>query len=953
MEVTQKGISKRMGMLENNVSRSLKRLTGDSLVESELKHVKGEKRRQKAYFLTGKGQEVVDALKARMEKISISVSVDGEIAKMSLMKAHRKAREMGVGYTLAELYLHRLKKEHPLDLTPGWGSGREGPKLIGNYQMPLHFFGREKELDVIDDFLTSSAGVLIIWGLAGMGKTSLILRGVYDSPIKAGYIKCEPWTDRVEMVNEISWVLSQMGFEDDASELLKGDVSPGQLARTVRSIAKSAKGLTLIVDDLQKTGGGLDIYMEGLCKASMEAQNLKVIILTRERPSFLDPRFEIHGALKILELKGLDLKSVALMIKEAGKGGDIGAVWDMTKGHPLYIELVLSSLGLGARSRFGEFLDQEIIAALPPQQKKALELAALSALPVHRSLMGRTSGEDIDILQRKGLLREVTGGLLYVHDIISDHLRVTIPGEERERFLDEILAYQLAVILRIWGDGPELLSTDQLETLGISTTMVRSIREQFSTYTYEDIPSLRDQFKRYLDTTISRLLEIGHLDLAINTIFVLNRTSGMGRGKALLGPILKLERARPSDEQLFSLRLQKAMIESMEGDFESASRTLDLIEATYPRKRIKGKDLAMFQHIKGKITKSQKRYNLTLKAHQKAIDTYEKIGDRKGIAKERLHLAKALHQMGDVAEAFKEAIKSASEYEKALDRKGEVYACLQAYRSSLDQGKEEAANKCLIRARTVARSINDRRLMALIEMEETLLSDDIPDKRSIEKLRSICFRVAREDMGMVVRGFLSIARQYESSKGTQERKLRISCLKNSWEMLRDHFTEDDAISSSRYSEEHLSNYIDLLEQVLAVYDEMNEKEVQRSRKADGFPFVHVDQKDIKGSMLERLASVYKDLSDLHFRSIGETGGNPILFDDAAEGHLHTLILLGIHYQNEGKRKKSRELYRRCRAAIAEYEKRILEIPDHITSFDLRKVKEVLEENRSSLEGQGL
>jgi hypothetical protein len=123
-------------------------------------------------------------------------------------------------------------------------------------------------------------------------------------------------------------------------------------------------------------------------------------------------------------------------------------------------------------------------------------------------------------------------------------------------------------------------------------------------------------------------------------------------------------------------------------------------------------------------------------------------------------------------------------------------------------------------------------------------------------------------------------------------------------------------------------------------------------KATGFPFIKVDQRDIKSTLLEKLASRYKDLSDVHYKGIRETGGNPARFDDAAEGHLHTLLLLGIHYQKTGKRKRARELYRKCRSSIEEYEKRILEIPDHITSFNLRKVKEVLEENRSSLEGEG-
>ncbi|MGA1873442.1 MAG: hypothetical protein ACMUHY_07190, partial [Thermoplasmatota archaeon] len=934
------------------VSRSLKRLAGDDLVESELKHVKGEKRRQKAYFITTKGEQVVEALKGRLEHQSILVITDGEISKVPILRAYKKARESGSGITLAELYIHRTKKySAPLDLTPGWEPSGEGPSLFGNYQMPIHFFGREEELTFIDDYLRSRAGVLVIWGLAGMGKTSLILRGISDSMTKAGYIRCEPWTDRVELVNEISWVLSQMGFEEDAMELLKDEVSPGLLSRRIRSVSSSAKGFTLIIDDLQKTGGGLDVYMEGLCKASIETPGLKVIILTRERPSFLDPRFEVQGNVKVMELKGLDLRSVALMIKESGKGGDIGAVWDMTKGHPLHIELMLSSMGLSARSRFGEFLDQEVLASLPPQQMSALKLTALSGVPVHRSLVRRTSPEDVDILLRKGLLREVMGGLFYVHDIISDHLKATIPTEERQKVMDQITAYQLAVVFRIWADGPELLDTDGLRNMGFSDNIVSMIGELFSSTVYEDEPPLRDIFKRYLDAMIGRFIEIGRTDLALSTILRLNTMSGVGRGKVLLGPILKLERSRLPEDRLFVLRLQKAMIESVEGDMRSASSTLDLIEATFPKNRIKGKDLAMFQHIRGKISKSQKRFDQTIQAHMKAIETYEGLGDRAGSAKERLHLAKTLHMIGEVQKAFKEAIRSASEYEKVLDRPGEVYACLQAYRSALALGKEEGASKCLNRAREVSRSIGDRGLLALIELEETMLKDELPDRSAIERLRVVCSSVPTEDRALVIKGYLSLAREYDISRKGEDRELVGLCLNLAWELIDGIDPEKGEISYIGMGE-LLESRSDLLEQALALEELTTESEKVRIFRKTGFKLLDPATEDSRADMLNRLSEVYREQVGLNWKAIRETGGSPKRYDEAVEGFLHAQLLLGIHYRKKRKIKKARDAFRKCRKNLIEYERNISSISDHVVSFDIRKVKEVLEENRSAVEEEG-
>ncbi|MGA1848111.1 MAG: AAA family ATPase [Thermoplasmatota archaeon] len=952
-EVTQKGISSRLGILENNVSRSLKRLSGDGLIDSELKHVKGEKRRQKAYFLSQKGEKVVSTLKERLEDLSVRVVLDGDEVKVTVPKAYRKARELGLGLTMAEIYIHRARKEMPLDLTPGWQGPGEGGNLIGNYQMPVHFYGREEEIESVEEFLHSRAGVLVIWGMAGMGKTSLVLRSMADTRGKTGYIRCEPWTDRVELVNELSWILEQMGFEKEGSELMRGDISPGQLSRILRGVANSAKGLTLIIDDLQKTGGGLDVYIEGLCKASMDSPGFKVVILTRERPSFLDPRFEIHGSLKTMELKGLDLRSVGMMIKELGKGGDIGAIWDMTKGHPLYIELVLSSMGLGARSRFGEFLDREVIAVLPPQQRNALELAVLSGLPVHRSLMARTQPEDIDILLRKGLLREGSGGLIYVHDMISDHLNLIMSGERKERLINEVLAYQLTVVLRIWADGPDLLTRDTLAgEMKVPDQVLKQLEGLFSTNTYEDKPALRAHFKQYLDITITRLLEIGSTDLALRIVSVLSRTTGKGRGKVLLGPIIKLERTRIPDTELFRLRLCKANIEVIEGDMDSAASTVDLIEATYTSSRIKGRDRATFQHIKGRISRARKEYSRTIKAHEDAIETYNKMGDRAGLAKERLHLAKALHQMGDPSRSFREAIESASDYESTMDRKGEVYACMQAYRSALVLGRDDLAAKCIERARSVSDSIGDRHLMGLVEMETMILSNRTPTRSDVQRMKDLLETVGQEESALVVKGMIKMAMMLDGPGDWETRELRAECLGMAFQGLkRSPLTRQQRSGRDHdiTSQENQEMLVEILEQALSLDEALLPREKRKLQRRSSFPYTMSKDDDPRSALMEELIDAYQELSDTILVGVKESGEEPSRFDDAVEGLLHTSIRLGIHHMENGERRKAREAFRRSRRFIERYEKDLKLIPDHAPGFDLRKVKEVLEENRSLLE----
>lgn len=942
-DITQKGISKRLGILENNVSRSLKRLLKDGMVESELKHVKGEKRRQKAYFPTEKGEIVQGEIIQNLEKKGISVYLDGEEVKMNMLSAYRRARERGVGLTLVDLYLHGQESDSPFDLSPGWSRSISEEALIGNYQLPRSFYGRDEEMEEILAFQRSRSGVLVIWGLAGMGKTSLILKAMTDAGVRAGYTRCESWTDNVELMNDLASLMEEMGMDEISEDLMTGELTPGGLSRKIRRSSEELKGLTLIIDDLQKTGGGIDVYIEGLCRASMDSRYLKMVILTREKPTFLDPRYEIHGSVRTIELRGLDPRAVGLMIKASGKGGDVGAIWDTTKGHPLFIELYMSSIETGSRARFTGFLDQEIFSNLSPSQIRAVQLSALSGQPVHRALFRSTTIEDIEVLIRKGLLKEIEEEIYFLHDLLSDHVKGTIGPKITETLVQEIIAYRTAVIVRVWDDGPNLLNE---RLLGKEMELPKWLRDLIgnthSSIVYEDVPGLRSKFRPYLDSNISMLIEIGHKQLALDLIGMLGWTSGRGRGSMLLGPINRLERARPSEDQLFKLRLLKAMLESKEGDMEDASRTIRLIEATYPENKIKGKERAQLQHLKGRISRSEERYEETISSHRAALKTYMKIGDKKAAARERLHLAKALHQGGMVDNAFKESIRSASEFEDVLDRKGEVYACLQAFRSALLMGKEKTAFRCLDRALEVSRSIGDRKLITMVELERLLDGEGGIDHADLKRIVKNMEHLDLSGRLLAAKGFLKLSGGMDLKKGMGG-KLEILGFADEALETNDESPEPDDITV-RLEISHLR--IDLLEQLLEISNIVQAKDFKGKFEGGPFHLVEIKGGDMEGGILSALVREYEGALKMvrsHPSDINVDGGE---IDGLYEGALHSLILAGIHFRDRKKKVKARNMFASCRRMISEYERFISRESDRMPGFDIRKVKEILEENRA-------
>ena len=93
-------------MLENNVSRTLKRLVSEGLVRKKLKHVKGEKRRKRSYTLTEQGYGAASGIKERVRKKHITLLHRGGEKRRSLGEAVKDAKAMGSDLSLIDLYLH-------------------------------------------------------------------------------------------------------------------------------------------------------------------------------------------------------------------------------------------------------------------------------------------------------------------------------------------------------------------------------------------------------------------------------------------------------------------------------------------------------------------------------------------------------------------------------------------------------------------------------------------------------------------------------------------------------------------------------------------------------------------------------------------------------------------------------------------------------------------------------
>ncbi|MGA1822809.1 MAG: AAA family ATPase [Thermoplasmatota archaeon] len=945
-ELTQAGMAEKLSMLENNISRSLKRLLKEGTVEKELRHVKGEKRRKNAYFLTRQGETAADQIREGLSERPVICRLDGKEIRMPMTRVVAECRSRGVAASLLDMYLNIDSGGEPVIIAEARGFTDISPKLVGRFSLPRHFFGREDELLVIDKFLKSDAGVLLIRGIAGVGKTTLILHAMTMHRARAGYIRCEPWTDPVELMNEIEFITGELGMDFEASVAEPAGPSPGMIIRALQNA--SGPGLVLIIDDLQKTRGGLDLYLEAMCKASMDRSGLKIVILSRETPPFIDPRYEIHGDVISIDLEGLGQDAIAELIGAKGRKGDHIQLWEMTRGHPLFIEIAMTSSDMDPGSRFGDFLEKEVIAPLPPIQRRCLQKASVCGLQAHISLFEGAEREDLDGLKAKGLLRETAPSIFSVHDLISDHVMNDMAGVERDEIEAGVLSYLTAAVLRLWGDGPELVIgiRDMEEDWDDDRKLVDI--SDYSSIRYEDQDHLREQIRDYIDACVSLHVNRGLVDEAAGLIAILAGSARKGKGRILFRSMNVL-RGLLNDEDRMDMLLLQGNIEVQEEEWDLAEKTIERIENTMPAGLIKGRRKGDLEHIRSMVSRQRMRFDETVRSHKSAIETYRKIGDGASTARERLHLSRTLMRMGESEGSLKEALKTASEYAEIPDRYGESHACIQGYRAARAAGKHAAARKLIDRARKLAGSLDNHRLMALVELEEMISGDGDPSD-NIERFDEVVGESTADDVQWAVQGYLRMSRSLEGSKGRI--RLRIRCLASARHLLsaeNDRSASKTVIAADSFEPDMVDSGIDLLEQSLSLFDileKRNMRKVRESAENSGWPFVKVREKDPKGSVLKQLSIMYED----RIRALPEVGtGSDMptgLMDNYYEDLVHNLIELAIHYHKRDRLKSAKACYKRCGVIIAEYEWRMSELPDHTPSWNLRKAKEILNNNRA-------
>ncbi len=433
--LTQQGIAEVVLTGRSTATRWLGRLTRRGLVASERAKVPGYRVRKTVYRLTSAGWKAAQEVRERLGADLVEVrapALDPVSMKVSDVPRFFPTR---VDLTLAvclvgqgRLDLTRLPDTHSESSPLVWGQALRRPDRL---------FGRSEESRFLDAWRGSSSPILVVSGLAGVGKSSLAanwvlghLRGFHvfwyelDAPVT-------PFT----FLADLGAFLARLGHNGLASYLY--EAARVDLRFAVRILSHEARGLPIlmVLDSFERAQTETAAFLERSILGLTAATRTRIILVSRNRL-----RLKARPV-QALPLKGLAIEDSIRLLDAIGFRGDLAATRKLaiaSRGHPLLLKFAALS-NTGASGTVKGYLEGEIFSRLSPAELASLEAASIfrgvAPIRVLRSMRGVT-GPAIASLGAKNLLELTVAGDVAVHDLVRDFVRSQL-GEERRRGLHE------------------------------------------------------------------------------------------------------------------------------------------------------------------------------------------------------------------------------------------------------------------------------------------------------------------------------------------------------------------------------------------------------------------------------------------------------------------------------------------------------------------------------------
>ncbi|MEW6070186.1 MAG: DUF835 domain-containing protein [Candidatus Thermoplasmatota archaeon] len=298
-----------------------------------------------------------------------------------------------------------------------------------------YFVGREEELKELKDFMSSMSRILCIKGIAGIGKTTLLSKFLEGVKMNIFWHRFYEFSTLKNLFTKLAEFLSKMNRNKLTNYLDGGRIEVEEILIILEDELRGSNSL-FVFDDVQKASKELVDFFSSF--KDMES-DVKTILLGREIPHFYDRRdVVIKKNVREMTLDGLDRESSKKLLRYRKIEKDLDRLYELTRGHPLMLELVTPETSAIAR----DYINEEIVKKLNNTEKKCLELASVCRMPfpARAIMVEEVSYDVVDSLADASLLQR-SGEVYDLHDFLREFLYDRLTESQKMRYHSTIGEY--------------------------------------------------------------------------------------------------------------------------------------------------------------------------------------------------------------------------------------------------------------------------------------------------------------------------------------------------------------------------------------------------------------------------------------------------------------------------------------------------------------------------------
>ncbi len=306
------------------------------------------------------------------------------------------------------------------------------PPLFSNRAPEVKVFvGRKKELE----FLSSSYPVVIVYGMAGIGKSTLVAKAYRD----AFWYRINGDESIEYVIWQLALYLNLLGYSDVIEYLRGGGKELAVIKELTAEGINRTKGI-IVFDDLHRCDD--EDIMSFIRFLASNIENGKLILISREKP-----QIGYNEKMLVIHLKGLESRDAYELLKLKLPNltlDEFTKIYHATFGHPLAL-LLASEMPDFHGGNFFEYLFREVYETLKEDEKLMLQILSLFDEPVEYEILKKLSGHNTFLtlysLLNKGLVERV-GDSYHVHDLLRALLNEVRDIEEK-KYYSKYISYLL------------------------------------------------------------------------------------------------------------------------------------------------------------------------------------------------------------------------------------------------------------------------------------------------------------------------------------------------------------------------------------------------------------------------------------------------------------------------------------------------------------------------------